>query len=588
MLWHLERHDDALAAVTAAISSAPRFAEAYFNRANMLRQLHRKFDALADYARAIALRPDFVPALNNRAGLLQSLGRYGEALADLDRLVELSPDSASAHYNRGVLLLREDRFDQAWDSLSRALALSPDHADAFGALAMAAIGACDFARIEEVWPRLMKDVSLGRVVIPPVILLGQSDDLALQLQCSRNNLKAWLPDGPGAAPKPLDLESYDDGKLRIAYMSSDFGDHPVGRQIASVIEQHDRSRVEVIGLGLGANDRSALRNRICGAFDRFHDLSEKSDAGAAALVRQCKVHVLIDLNGQTEGWRPAILRERPAPVQVSFLGFAGSGGADFIDYVIADDQVIPQDAEPFYSERVVRLPGSFWPGDARRPVAVSSREDNGLPREGFVFCAFNNHHKIGRAVFACWMRLLDALPGSILWLRSAPETVVRNLRRSAAAANVDPSRVMFAPVVSDERHLGRHRLADLYLDTAPYNAHSSASDALLMGLPVLTLRGQSFAGRVASSMLHALDLGELVTDSLAAYEECALALGRDKARLDAIKARLALSLATSPLFDSKRFCANLEAACSAMWSAARKGEEPRSFSVPARVQSPPA
>jgi predicted O-linked N-acetylglucosamine transferase (SPINDLY family) len=191
-------------------------------------------------------------------------------------------------------------------------------------------------------------------------------------------------------------------------------------------------------------------------------------------------------------------------------------------------------------------------------------------------------------MFTCWMRLLHALPGSILWLRSAPETVVRNLQHSAAAANVDPSRVIFAPVVSDEMHLGRHRLADLYLDTAPYNAHSSASDALLTGLPVLTLRGESFAGRVASSMLHALDLDELVTDSLAAYEELALALGRDKARLDAIKARLALSLATSSLFDSKRFCASMEAACSAMWFAARKGEEPRSFSVQARVQSPPA
>lgn len=453
---------------------------------------------------------------------------------------------------------------------------------------MAAIGACDFARIEEVWPRLMEEVSAGHVLMPPVILLGQSDDLALQLKCSRTNLRAWLSEGPETAPEPLDLESYGDGRLRIAYMSSNFGDHPVGRQIAGIIELHDRSQVEVIGLSLGANDGSGLRDRICGAFDRFYDLSEKSDSEAAALIRQCKVHVLIDLNGQTEGWRPAILRQKPAPVLATFLGYAGSSGADFIDYVIADDQVIPQDAEPFYSERIVRLPGSFWSGDATRPVAVSSREDNGLPREGLVFCAFNNHHKIGRSMFACWMRLLRALPGSILWLRAAPETVVRNLRQYAAAANVDPSRVIFAPVVPDEEHLGRHRLADLYLDTAPYNAHSSASDALLMGLPVLTLRGQSFAGRVASSMLHALDLGELVTDSIAAYEERALALGRDKARLDAIKAKLALRLATSPLFDSKSFCANLEAACRTMWSAARRGEEPRSFSVPTRLQSPPA
>jgi protein O-GlcNAc transferase len=237
------------------------------------------------------------------------------------------------------------------------------------------------------------------------------------------------------------------------------------------------------------------------------------------------------------------------------------------------------DAEPFYSEKIVRLSDCFWPSDTKRAIAESSRQASGLPEEGMVFCAFNNHHKINRSIFDCWMRLLHAVPGSILWLRFAPETVVRNLRRHAVTGNVDPMRLIFAPAASDEVHLGRHRLADLYLDTAPYNAHSSASDALWAGLPVLTLRGQSFAGRVAASMLHALDLPELVTDSLHAYETAALALATDKSRLEAVSARLASHITTAPLFDRERYRTKLEAAYRTMWSKARAGAPPESFSV---------
>jgi predicted O-linked N-acetylglucosamine transferase (SPINDLY family) len=579
LLWNLQRQEEALAAVTSAISVAPRFAEAYFNRANMLRQRRQFAGSLEDYDRAIAIRPDFAPALNNRAGLHQSLKRYGEALRDLDYLVRVMPTSAAAHYNRGALLLQENKFDQAWDSLSQALALSPDHADAFGALATAAIGACDFERIEMIKPRLRDEILGGRAVVPLVILLGQEDDPALQRRCSEVNLRAWLADDLGTAAEPLDLAHYGDRPLRIAYMSSNFGNHPVGRQIIGVLEQHDRSRHEVIGLSLGGNDGSGLRRRISSACDEFHDLSVRSDSDAAAMVRQLKVHVLIDLNCQTEGWRPGICKRRAAPVQVSFLGYAGTTGANFVDYVIADEKTVPVDAEPFYSEQIARMPDSFWPNDGKRTVAETSRQYNCLPEAALVFCAFNNHHKISRSMFACWMRLLQASPGSVLWLRSAPETVARNLRRQAAASNVDSARIIFAPIASDEVHLGRHRLADLFLDSAPYNAHSSASDALWMGLPVLTLKGQSFAGRVASSMLYALDLPELVTESLQSYELAALALAGDRCRLEALKTKLASRLKTAPLFDGERFCANLEAAYRAMWANARAGKPPRSFSV---------
>jgi predicted O-linked N-acetylglucosamine transferase (SPINDLY family) len=468
------------------------------------------------------------------------------------------------------------------------MALSPDHPDAFGALAMAAIGACNFERIEKIKPRLKEEILAGHKVVPPVILLGQEDDLALQRKCAEINLQAWLAVDPEAKADTLDVASYGNHPLRIAYMSSNFGSHPVGRQIVGVLERHDRSRHEVIGLSLGESDGSSLRYRIQSACNQFHDLSQMSDAVAADFVKRLKVHVLVDLNCQTEGWRPAICKRRAAPVQVNYLGYAGTAAADFMDYVMADSQTVPTDHEPFYSEKITRLPGSFWPSDGKRAVMESSRQANGLPEEGVVFCAFNNHHKMSHSMFACWMRLLHAVPGSILWLRSAPEAVLRNLCRHAAVNNVDPERIIFASIASDEAHLGRHRLADLFLDTAPYNAHSSAGDALWMGLPVLTLKGRCFAGRVASSMLHALDMPELVTESLDAYEAAALALARDRSKLEASRTKLATRLMTAPLFDEERFCANLEAAYRTMWSVARAGAPPHSFSVQDRLQSPPA
>jgi protein O-GlcNAc transferase len=579
VLWNLKRQDEALAAVTSAISVAPRFAEAYFNRGNMLCQQRRVADALEDYTIALAIQPNFLSALNNRAGLLKSLKRYSEALKDLDRLVTLVPESASAHYNRGAVLLQQDRFDQAWNSLSRALALSPDHSDAFGALATAAIGGCSFERIDEIKPRLLEQISTGRIVVPPVIFLGQDEDPALQRRCAETNLQAWLEDSPQTAPESLDPTFYRNHPLRVAYMSSDFCNHPVGRQIVGVIERHDRNQFEVIGLGLGGDDGSSLRQRISAGCDKFYDLSKKSDAEAAAFLRALQIHILVDLNSQTEGWRPAILKRRAAPVQASFLGYAGTTGASFIDYVIADKQTVPADMDPSYSEKIVRLPDSFWPSDTKRAFVESSRGSSELPEKGLVFCAFNNHHKINRSIFECWMRLLCGLPGSILWLRSAPDAVVKNLRQYAAAKHVHPLRIVFAPIVSDEVHLGRHRLADLFLDTAPYNAHSSASDALWMGLPVLTLQGRCFAGRVASSMLHALNLPELVTESIDDYETMALALGRDEGRLAALKIKLVSNLTSAPLFDGQRFCDNLERAYRVMWSLARTNAPPRSFSI---------
>lgn len=580
VFWALGRRGEALASAERAIAIRPGFAEAHFNRGFMLQQERHLEDARESYSRAIRCKPDLVEAWNNRAGILQLMHRYSEALDDLEHALALAPDSGAAHYNRGSILLELERFDEAEESLLRALALIPDHPDAFGCLAMAAIGACDWPKVAALMPRLLQEVAAGTSVVPPVAFLGQSDDLALQRVCAETNLNALLIAAPGARTALHTGGAYDHERLRVAYMSSNFGVHPVALQIVDLLERHDRAKFEVLGISLGAGDGSDVRARVVKACDAFHDVAAQSDDDVAALLCKLEVDILVDLNGQTLGWRPAILAQRPAPVQVSFLGYAGTTGAEFIDYVIADAEAVPADRAPHFSEKIVHLPHSFWPSDPNRAVAPTpSRAASGLPDNGVVFCVFNNHHKIVSRVFACWMRLLAAVPGSVLWLRTAPQAVARNLRREAAAHGVDPARLVFAPLVAPDMHLARHRLADLFLDTSPYNAHSTASDALSMGLPMVTLRGQGFAARVASSLLCALDLRELVTDSLADYEALALGLARDPMRLQAIRDKLAANLPIAPLFDSDRFQRDMETAYRKIWEIARAGEAPRSFSV---------
>jgi protein O-GlcNAc transferase len=579
VLWAMGCRGKALASTDIAIAIRPSFAEAHFNRGFMLQQQRRLQDALESYSRAARYKPDLVEAWNNSAGLLQLMKRYPEALENLEKVLALTPDSGTAHYNRATILLELQRFDEAEESLLRALALNPDHPDAFGCLARAAIGACNWAKVAALTPRLLQSVAEGTSVVPPVVFLGQSDDLALQRSCAETNLKALL-----AAPEERtglwQRKVYDHCHIRVAYMSSNFGDHPVAKHMVDLLERHSRSDFEVIGISLEPDDGSELRSRIIKACDAFHDVTAQSDADVAALLLRHKIDILVDLNGQTLGWRPAILAQRPVQVQVSFLGYAGTTGADFVDYVIADAEALPADRAPYYSEKIVHLPKSFWPSDPKPKVALTpTRSACGLPEKGIVFCAFNNHHKISAPVFACWMRLLAIVPASILWLRGAPDAVVRNLSREADEHGIDPARLVFAPIVAPDMHLARHRLCDLFLDTFPYNAHSSASDALCMGVPLVTLRGQSFAARIASSMLHALDLPELVTDSLQSYESLALALAQDPARLQKTKNKLALNLRVEPLFDGGRFCNALETAYRTMQNLARSGKAPQSFSV---------
>ena len=578
-LQDLNRAAAALPSYDHALALKPDHAQALYNRGNALRNLHRRAEAVGSFDRALAIKPDYVVAHNNRGLVLRDLGRFAEALESFERALTIEPDFADAHYNRGVVLRNLSRFAEAVASFERALAIEPDHRHAFSEMADAALSLCDWARTETFAGELEARIAQPSSIISPFTFLGYGGELPLQLECARRYVGNQLP----SSVVPLSKEAaLDHAKIRIAYLSSDFRQHPVACLIAGLFERHDRTRFEIAGISTGPDDRSDMRARLVQAFDRFHDVQSKSDLDAAKLLNDLDIDILVDLNGHTLGSRLGILARRPAPIQVSYLGYAGTMGADFVDYVLADETVLPVDQQPFFSEKVVYLPDCFQVNDSRREIAAATpaRGEVGLPDDGFVFCCFNNSYKITPLIFDIWMRLLRTVEGSVLWLSAATEEAMRNLGGQAAARGVDPGRVIFAPRLAHLKdHLARHRLADLFVDTLPFNAHTTASDALWAGLPVLTCRGASFPGRVAASLLSAAGLPELVTSDLREYEALALRLATDASLLRGLRQRLEQDRATCPLFDTDRFRRHIEDAYSTMWELRRRGESPRSFSI---------
>jgi protein O-GlcNAc transferase len=578
VLVHLKRPEEALASHDRAIALKPDYAEAYNNRGSVLRDLKRLEEALASYDKALTVKSDFAAALNNRGNALRDLTRPEEALASYDSALAIKPDDAGALYNRGNALDDLKRLEEAIASYEKALALRPDYDDAFIGVAVSVNRICDWTRRKAMAGQVRDRIASSKSVLSPLVALSYLNDQALLRQCAENFIKNKI----GNFPFPLWRgEVWHNERIKIAYLSADFRRHAVAYLMAELFERHDRARFEIIGVSFSPDDRSEMRARLVAAFDQFFDVREKSDAEVARLLCELKVDIAVDLQGYTRNCRARILAHRPAPIQVNYLGFSGTMGADFIDYVIADKVVLPFDQQPFYSERIVHLPDCYQPNDRRRQIAerTPARAELGLPEQGFVFCSFNNNWKITPEAFDVWMRLLKAIDGSVLWLR-ADTTAEQNLSKEAAARGVDPARLVFAPRMKRlEDHLARHRLADLFLDTLPYNAHTTASDALWAGLPVLTCMGNTFAGRVAASLLHAIGLPELVTNNLPDYEALALTLARDPARLREIKAKLARNRDTDPLFDTDRFRRGIEAAYGKMWEIWQTGEKPTSFSV---------
>ncbi len=581
VLNHLRRFDQALTSCEQAIALKPDFAEAFANRGIALNGLKRHLAALASCDRAVMLNPSYAEAFANRACVLGEMRRFDEAVADYDQAIALKPNFAQAYFGRGTVLLELKRSDEGIASLERAAALDPDLPYVGGMLFFARMQICDWTDFAARSARLATAIDQDAIAIMPFHALPLSQTPSTQLVCARRFGKDNFP--PSATPLWRG-ERYVHDRIRVAYLSTDFRDHAVAYLTAGLFGRHDRSRFETIGVSLGRNEPSEMRDRLKRSFDRFFDVSAMADGEIARLVRELEIDIAVDLNGFTEGAQPNVFALRPAPVQVAYLGFAGTLGQDYWDYVVADRFVIPDDARPFYSEKVVHLPGSFMVNDVDRRIAerVPTRAEAGLPEHGLVFCCFNNTYKITPDLFDVWMRVLGASEGSVLWLSHANGIAPANLRREAERRGIAGERLVFAPKVHlNEEHLARGRLADLFLDTLHYNAHTTAADALWAGVPVLTCAGATFPRRVAGSLLHAVGLPELVTHSLADYEELAVRLAGDPAQLLSLRHKLARNRHTHLLFDTDRFARHLEAAYITMWQRAQRGEPPQSFAVPA-------
>lgn len=578
VLQDLRRSAEALASYERALAMKPGYAEAHYNRGNVLRDLKRSEEAIASYEKALEIKPDYVEALHNRGNAFQELDQLAQAMESFDRALTIKPDYADALNNRGLVLRELGRRPEALLCFEKALAIEPDHRYAFFGVADAARAVCDWPLAAKVAGELEHRIRRLDAVIPPFALLGYDIDPGLQLDCARGYVAEKAPT-PMQTVRQRSLRGHD--KVRIAYLSADFRQHVMAFVTADLFELHDRTRFETFGISFGADDGSKDRARLVRAFDQFIDVRLKSDVDVAHLLAELEIDIAVDLNGHTDGCRPAILAHRPAPIQVSYLGYAGTTGADFMDYVIADRIVLPFDQQAFYTENIVHLPDCYHVNHPNRPMAerVPTRQEAGLPEHGFVFCCFANDYKITSPVFEVWMRLLKAVDRSVLWLAQSNGAHLQNLRKEAAAQGIDPARLVFAGKVPFADYFSRFLLADLFLDTLPYNSHATAADVLWTGLPLLTCTGSSFAGRVATSMLSAVGLPELATRSLAEYEALALRLANDPSLLQSFRQRLVQNRATSPLFDTDRSRRHLEAAYTTMWNLHRRGERPRSFSV---------
>ena len=533
-LLRLQREEEALRSFDICIALKPDLARAHHFRGNTLRRMRRPADALDSFARAVALDATYVDALNGLGDALRDLERLPEAIQSYSRALEIDSQSLLTLSNLARALLAEKRSEEAVQYLERLLAISPDGGGEFrhslGNLHHSRMLTCDWRDFDATVAAIDAGIASGRHVTTPALYTASGGSPELHLQCARQyTQKKW-----GDVGTPVWAHSpYRHEKIRVAYISADFREHPVAYLMAGVFERHDPSRFEITGVSLTPADQSPLGMRVRRAFSACIEAADSSDEEVVRLLREREIDIAVDLTGYTTGFRTGIFARRAAPIQVNYLGYSATTGAPFMDYMIADAAVIPESYRAFYSENVVHLPCYLPPGDRRALASrLPTRAECGLPERGFVFCAHHLCYKITPHVFGVWMRLLSAVEGSVLWLPMGSESAMRNLSSEASKRGVDPARLVYAPRVPDaEGYLARFALADLFLDTLPYNAHTTTSDALWAGLPVLTCRGHSFAGRVAASLLGSLGLDELITDSLEAYEARARALVESPALL---------------------------------------------------------
>ncbi len=559
VLQDQRRLDAALVSYNKALALDPVYAEAHNNRGDCLQALGRWDAALASYDRAIALAPRNAAALYNRGNALKAMGRFDEAIASYDLALVIVANDPDTLQNRGHAFAEIKRYDLAVQSYDLALEQKPDIAYLSGTRLNLKMHMCDWSGLTQALTALQADVLANKKVCPPFPFLALTADPALQ----RHAASVWMQDKYfRQSTARTKFKRGRHTRLRIGYFSADFWNHPVAQLIAGVFESHDRTRFEIYAFSSGPNTQDSMRVRMEQAFEHFVDVQAKSDADVIELARKSEIDIAVDLSGLTKGCRPGLFATGVAPIQINYLGYPGTMGADYFDYIMADRTLIPQENRQFYCEKVIYLPHSYQANDRKRHISekIFTRQDFGLPEAEMVFCCFNNNYKILPETFDRWMNILQAVPRSVLWLLQSSPTTVTHLREQAQLRGIEPDRLVFARHMPLDEHLARHALADLFLDTLPYNAHTTASDALWAGLPVLTCMGASFASRVAASLLHAIELPELVTEHPDDFETRAIELARSPEALRVLRKRLKENRLKTALFDTVLITHHIEAA----------------------------
>ena len=579
-LWNLKRPAEALASIDRALAIERDFAEAWGNRALVLKDLGRLEEALACCEMVLTYAPSNPVALNVRGNVLRELKRFDDAIDSYSRALAIRPAYAEALNNRGYTYWADKHeFAPALADLEQALKLEPDHAYALGEVLHLKMYGADWSDFDMRKAELLEQVRLERRVARPFMFQAVSDSPEDSQLCSRVWARDMYSPLAGAPHVPATRPRHD--KIRIGYVSGEFREQATQILMAGLYEAHDRGRFEITAIDNGVSDGGVLRARLEKAFDHWLDISAMSDEDAATAIRAAGIDILVNLNGYFGKPRMGVFARRPAPLQVNYLGFPATLGARYIDYILADAIVIPADEHRFYDEKVVTLPGSYQANDNKgRAIAPApSRAEAGLPDGAFVFCKFNNAYKLTPDTFAGWMRILEKTPGSVLWLLESQQPFPDNIRKHAVAAGIDPARIIFAPDRPPAEHLARLSVADLFLDSLPYNAHTTASDALWAGVPLVTRRGSTFPGRVAASLLTAADLPELITQSAEDYEKLAVKLAADPKALNKLRDRLAKNRKTCALFDTARTTRAIEKAYAEMWKRWQAGEQPAAFAI---------
>ena len=571
--------EEAIGHYRKSIALKPDNYRAHYNLGNALFLSGRSEQAVSAFRAAARLDPDFAGTWDHLGTVLQRLGRHAEAEAAFRRWTEIEPESADAFHALALALQQLGRLDEAFAANQRALALRPDWLPALASALWLAQRLCDWTHSAAYADPVLRRAAEEPDAVSPFQLMSLPGATRAHLSAHARSLASTF-----AQKQTLRHDHARFGearRLRVGYLSSDFHGHPVAYLVAQVFELHDRDGFEVFLLSYGPDDGSPMRRRLEAAGDRFIDLSTLADDAAAQRIYDERIQILVDLKGYTADDRPRIAAHRPAPVQVNWLGFPGTMGADWIDYLIADRTIVPPSHDAEYAEKVVRLPHCYQPNDRKRPSGAGevSRSAAGLPETGFVFCCFNQSYKIEPGVFAVWMRLLGAVPDSVLWLLEDNRWAKENLRKEAARRGISPERLVFAPIRPLAEHLARYAIADLLLDTFPYTSHTTGSDALWAGCPMVTIMGETFASRVAASLLVNVGMERLVARSHAEYEALAVALAHDRPGLEALQRQLREHRDALALFDSPRFTRNLEAAYQRMWERYAQGKAAEGFDL---------